>query len=61
MKDKDYKKEIIKIMRDLSNQSKAADKKRDKEEKNDSFFLLTGKHRGLRIAIIKLHKLINKS
>lgn len=59
MKDKDYKKEIKKIMQDLNEQSIASDKKRDKEEDDDSFFYLTGKSTGLRMAIMKLQRLIN--
>lgn len=56
----DYKKEIQIIIQDLRKQIDNTDKKRDKEEDNDSFFFLSGKRRGLKITLIKLHNLINK-
>lgn len=60
MKNKDYKNEIIKIMQNLHKEMGSIDKKRNHEEDNDSFFFLTGKRRGLRIALNKLYILISK-
>lgn len=55
---KKYKNQIIQVIKDLNDQSISADQKRDKEEDNDSFFYQTGKITGLKMAIMKLNKLI---
>lgn len=59
MKDKIFKKEIIEIINSLNDQSIASDTKRNNEEDNDTFFYLTGKSTGLRMAIMKLQRLIH--